>query len=280
MCTLLCSRFAWCLNGRLDTMRPWETSHMKGIVCAPRKFCWHLITKREEWKKSARTHSDLGGLSWGSVTFVTLIGLYTKEAALPVLATQHTHNITNFFFSLAFFRVSVVKQQRWWMSGCPLSLFYSAHLNGPFRDLTETEEKLTPEIKLKHQYSLFFFQTQTTIRCLINIRYIAHSKKKKTPIKCVSLYLTELVRAGKWKSGLEGNQCNQSLLFPHTYFSMFFFPHLTELSHVRPNMWFSLTTALEQLIFSRGKQQQSRQMHTQLFILFTIYGKCLFLGEV
>lgn len=38
--------FAWCLNG-------WLTGHrtMKAYVSTPRKFCWHLITKRVEWKK-------------------------------------------------------------------------------------------------------------------------------------------------------------------------------------------------------------------------------------
>lgn len=39
------------------------------------------------------------------------------------------------------------------MSGCPLSLFYSTRLNGPFTDLSEIDGKTNPKNKTE---ALFF----------------------------------------------------------------------------------------------------------------------------
>lgn len=52
---LLCSRFARRLNGAARrAVRPWETRHMKAVVPTPRKFCWHLITKKEGQRKKRK----------------------------------------------------------------------------------------------------------------------------------------------------------------------------------------------------------------------------------
>lgn len=90
LCTLLCTlRGVWMGGsiGREPMRNPRHESRRlrtKEILLTPNH------KKRGAEKKSARAHSNLCGLSWGSVTFVTLIGLYTKEGVLLVRAAAHT----------------------------------------------------------------------------------------------------------------------------------------------------------------------------------------------
>lgn len=132
----------------------------------------------------------------------------------------NTHNFMN-FFSLAFF--AALKQQRWWMSGCPLSLFYSTRLNGPFRDSSEIDGETNPKNKTEALFFSAVFLRLWTARRLINTQYFTHSKTSRKDLflftSCSRSELTDL----EADVGLEGNQCNQSLLFSLTYFSMSFF---------------------------------------------------------
>lgn len=126
-------------------MRPWETPDMKAVVCTPRKFCWHLITKREEWKKISRSPQRSPWVILRERNLCDIDRIVHKRRRCTCACTN-THNRTS-LLSLGFLGVWVCwalkLQQKWWMSGCPLSLFYSTRLNGPFTDSSEIDGKTT-----------------------------------------------------------------------------------------------------------------------------------------
>ena len=209
----------------------------------------------------------------------------------------HTHTHTQLHFNFFSFISPLwgvlwraLKQQRWWMSGCPLSLFCSTPLNGPFKRPGEIDggSKFPPKKKKKKHPSFFslllFFLRLATARRLINTRYFTRSKTShKDLFLFTSRRWSELTELGA-EGGLEGNQCNQSLPFSLTYSSLsFVFPRLTDFSQVRPNMWFPLTAAPEQLIAQKSPRRPGgsggRRSHDCLFYLLSIES-VYFWGEV
>ena len=95
---VLRSRFArvfeWAAR---QAVRPWETHDMKAVVCAPRKFCWHLITKRGEWKKITRSPRRSRRVILRERNLCDIDRIVHKGGRFAC-ARQHTHNSTSTFF--------------------------------------------------------------------------------------------------------------------------------------------------------------------------------------
>ena len=109
------------------------------------------------------------------------------------------------------------------MSGCPLSLFYSTRLNGPFRDSSDIDGETSPQNKTQALFSSALFSGSQPHGALSTPNIL---QTVKTSHKDLFLFtsrswseLTELEAEVR----LEGNQRSQSLLFSLTYFSMSFF---------------------------------------------------------
>lgn len=169
------------------------------------------------------------------------------------------------------------------MSGCPLSLFYSTRLNGPFRDLSEIDGETNPQTKTE---ALFFpsFFSGLQQHGTLSTPNILHTVKP--PIKiCFSLphVAGQSLQSWKLKSGWKvtsatSHSSSLSLISQCLSFSSSDRAFSCQAKHMIPiNRCPEAADSPE--IFSPARQQW-RQTQTQLFILFTIYRKCLFLGEV
>lgn len=197
---------------------------MKAVVCAPRKFCWHLITKREGRKKISRSPRWSRRVILRERNLCDIDRIVHKRRRFACAHTN-THNFTN-SLSSAFFGVCVgraLRRRRWWMSGCPLSLFYSTRLNGPFTDLSGIDGKTNPKNKTEALFFSALFSGSQPHGAL-STPNILHSVK---PLIKIWFSLPRVaghsLRSMGVEVGLEGNQCNQSLLFPRTYSSTSFF---------------------------------------------------------
>lgn len=100
LCLLLCMVFEWAV---WYAMRPWETPDMKGVVCTPRKFFWHLITKREEWKRISQSPGRSPRVILRERNLCDIDRIVHKRRRFGCARTN-THSLTN-FLSLAFFGV-------------------------------------------------------------------------------------------------------------------------------------------------------------------------------
>lgn len=101
------------------------------------------------------------------------------------------------------------------MSGCPLSLFYSTRLNGPFRDWREIDGKTNPQNKTPALFFSALF-SGSQLHAALSTPNILHTVKP--PIKiCFSLpcVVGQSLQSCKLKSG----QWNQSFLFSYTCLS-------------------------------------------------------------
>ncbi len=142
-------------------MRPWETPDMKAVVCTPRKFCWHLITKREEWKKISRSPQRSPRVILRERNLCDIDRIVHKRRRFACVRTN-THNFTN-FLSLAFFGVCVAGLWSSGGDGCQVAL---CRCSTPvaLMDLLETSVKLmgklTPRIKLRLFSVLLFSQAR------------------------------------------------------------------------------------------------------------------------
>lgn len=163
-------------------MRPWETPDMKGVVCTPRKFFWHLITKREEWKRIRQSPGRSPRVILRERNLCDIDRIVHKRRRFGCARTN-THSLTN-FLSLAFFLecCRALKRQRWWMSGCPLSLFYSTRLNGPFRDWREIDGITNPQNKTPALFFSALF-SGSQLHAALSTPNILHT------VHTVSLYL-------------------------------------------------------------------------------------------
>ena len=224
LCTLLCNYFAWWLNGRLDrSMRPWETPNMKAVVCSPRKFCWHLITKREKWKKISRSPQRSLRVILRERNLCDIDRIVHKRGRFACARTNTHTNLTN-FLSLAFFGVVHCRgsEAAEVMDVRLPSVAVSTRL--ALMDLLETwvklMGKLTPKIKPRlFAFSALFSGSQP--HSALSTPNILH--RVKPPIKiCFSLPHLAGHSLPSWESesALESNQWSQSLLLFHTYFSM------------------------------------------------------------
>lgn len=145
-------------------MRPWETSDMKAVVCTPRKFCWHLITKREERKKISRSSQRSPRVILRERNLCDIDRIVHKRGCFAC-ARSNTHNLTN-FLSLAFCGMCVVGLWSGRGDGCQVALCRcSTRL--ALMDLLETQQKLmgklTPQ-KTKLWLSSFLFFSQVCNR--------------------------------------------------------------------------------------------------------------------
>lgn len=169
------------------------------------------------------------------------------------------------------------------MSGCPLSLFYSTRLNGPFRDSREIDGKTNPQNKT---LALFFpvLFSGLQLRAALSTPNILHTVKP--PIKIcfslphvagLSLWRWEL--EWSWKATSETSHSSSLTRFSQCLsFSSFDRIFSCEAKHVILFKSCPGVADSPELFFSR--QALCRQKEIQLFNLFTIYGKCLFLREV
>lgn len=141
-------------------MGAWESPNIKAIVCTPRKFCWHLITKREEWKKkiSQSPQQSLRViLRERNLCDIDRIVHNWRCFAHAHQTTQlHQLSLSGLLWSAS---CRALKQQRWWMSGHPVSLFPATCPDEPFTDSTlAVWGKKSPQIKPSPLSLLLFSQ--------------------------------------------------------------------------------------------------------------------------
>lgn len=166
------------------------------------------------------------------------------------------------------------------MSGCPLSLFSSTRLDGPFRDSREVDRETKPQIKPRLFSLLLFSQPHGTLSTP-NILDIV-----KPPIKiCFSLPPIDgqMLRRWKLQSGWKApsatsHSSSLSLISQSLSFSSSDRAFSCQAKHVIP-FKHCPGVAHSPESFSLARLQW-RWTEIPLFILFTIYRECLFLGEL
>lgn len=143
-------------------MGPWESPNIKAIVCTPRKFCWHLITKREEWKKKKKiSQSPQRSLrvilrERNLCDIDRIVHNWRCFARAHQPAQLHRLSLSGFLWSAS---CRALKQQRWWMSGHPVSLFSSTCPDEPFTDSTLAVREKILKIKPSLLFSTALFST-------------------------------------------------------------------------------------------------------------------------
>lgn len=198
LCTLLWNLFARHLNGRLD--RPWD--HEKHPTWKPSSA--HQGNSADTWSQKERSGKKISRSPQRSPWVILRernlcdIDRIVHKRRRCTCACTNTHNCTS-LLSLGFLGVWVCwalkLQQKWWMSGCPLSLFYSTRLNGPFTDSSEIDGKTTSK-KWIEALSLFSgLQPQSAL----STPNILHAVKPPVKI-CFSLPHIAGQSLRSWKS--------------------------------------------------------------------------------
>lgn len=126
---------------------------MKAVVCTPRKFCWHLITKRGEWKKISRSPQRSPWVILRERNLCDIDRIVHKRRRFACARTN-THNLTN-FLSLKFFGVCVAGLWSSRGDGCQVA-FCRCSAQLALMDLLESRVKLMGKLTQDKTGGLFF----------------------------------------------------------------------------------------------------------------------------